>query len=262
MSKRQTDTDKWKKKFIRGLDAPYKLLWLYILDECDHAGIWHVDFDVAVIRIGLSVDEETALKSFGEKVTPFSDGEKWFIRDFIEFQYGALNPANRVHNSVLKILEKYNLSLENKPLASPLEGSKDKDIDKDTVLKNQSNAREKLESEGAAEKIKATAEAMIEIVLPWQSDEFTSTWQHWKKFKQEQFKFKYTPRGEQAALKELAELSEGVEGVAVAIIHRSMGNGWKGFFKLKPEENNGNVRNRNTNTVSGTKSALERVCAK
>jgi len=50
MAKRFTDTDKWKKTFIRTMKAPYKLLWLYILDECDHAGIWQVDFDVDEIK--------------------------------------------------------------------------------------------------------------------------------------------------------------------------------------------------------------------
>ena len=47
MAKRFTDTDKWKKGFIRNLPAKYKLLWLYILDDCNHAGVWETDFEVA-----------------------------------------------------------------------------------------------------------------------------------------------------------------------------------------------------------------------
>ena len=39
MAKRFTDTDKWKKGFIRNLPTKYKLLWLYILDDCNHAGV-------------------------------------------------------------------------------------------------------------------------------------------------------------------------------------------------------------------------------
>ena len=35
MAKRFTDTDKWKKGFIKRLPAKYKLLWLYILDDCN-----------------------------------------------------------------------------------------------------------------------------------------------------------------------------------------------------------------------------------
>jgi hypothetical protein len=83
MAKRFTDTDKWKKKFLRGLQAPYKLLWLYILDECDHAGVWIVDFDVARLRLDEDVFEDEALKAFGDKIFKIDNGERWLILDFI-----------------------------------------------------------------------------------------------------------------------------------------------------------------------------------
>ena len=107
MAKRFSDTDKWKKPFIRSLQAPYKLFWLYILDDCDHAGIWQVDMEIANIKLGESLTIETALSQFGDKIKVFDNGEKWFIKDFIDFQYGELNPKNRVHESVLSILKKY-----------------------------------------------------------------------------------------------------------------------------------------------------------
>lgn len=126
MAKRFTDTDKWKKPFIRKLQTPYKILWLYILDECDHAGVWQVDFDVARIKTGEhTINEHDALIAFGDRVIVNND--KWFINDFVEFQYGELNPGNRVHKSVIDIIEKF----KNKPLTSPLKGAKDKDKDKD-----------------------------------------------------------------------------------------------------------------------------------
>jgi len=106
MSKRFTDTDKWKKPFIRGLQGAYKLLWLYILDDCDHAGIWQVDFEVARIRIGEQIDREQAISAFGDRIEIFNNGSKWFLRDFIDFQYGQLNEKNRMHLSVINILDK------------------------------------------------------------------------------------------------------------------------------------------------------------
>lgn len=117
MSKRFTDTDKWKKPFIRGLQGPYKLLWMYILDDCDHAGIWQVDFEVARIRIGESVDYDNAAYLFGERVKIISKF-KWFIPDFISFQYGELSEKNRLHLSVLNILSKYKVG-PSKGLISP-----------------------------------------------------------------------------------------------------------------------------------------------
>lgn len=131
MAKRFTDTNKWRKPFIRTLQAPYKLLWFYILDDCDHSGIWIVDFEVAQIRIGEPISEEEALKIFADKVTVFDNNERWFIPDFIEFQYGMLNESNRAHNSVINSLLKYKLINKNKVLISPLQGVKDKEMDKD-----------------------------------------------------------------------------------------------------------------------------------
>ncbi len=106
MPKRFTDTDKWKKPFIRSLEGPYKLLWFYIIDDCDHAGIWQVDFEVAKIRTGEDFSETEAIKLFGDRVEVFHDGSKWFLKDFISFQYGELNEKNRLHLSVINILKK------------------------------------------------------------------------------------------------------------------------------------------------------------
>lgn len=127
MAKRFTDSDKWKKPFIRSMEAPYKLLWLYILDDCDHAGIWQVDEDVAKIKIGLEIDFKKAIEVFGNHIQIIDGGEKWFISDFIDFQYGELKPENRVHYSILQLHKKYKI----KPLTSPLKGAMDKDKDKD-----------------------------------------------------------------------------------------------------------------------------------
>ena len=128
MAKRFIDTAIFRKDFIRGLDAPYKLLWLYIINECDHAGLWDVEIDVAKARLGVEIDENTALEKFSDKIVVIKG--KWFIPDFIEFQYGELKAENRAHNSVIQILTKYNL-FKNKPLTSPLQGAMDMDMDMD-----------------------------------------------------------------------------------------------------------------------------------
>jgi hypothetical protein len=138
MSKRFTDTEKWGKLFFRGIKGPYKLLFIYVCDRCDHAGIWHVNFEVAQIEIGkdMRVNQEEALRLFGGRVFPFSNGEKWFIPGFIEMQYGDLQERNRAHASVIARLKKYDLWDEerrtilppSKVHISPLEGHKDKEI--------------------------------------------------------------------------------------------------------------------------------------
>ena len=93
MAKRFTDTDKWKKTFIKSLPAEYKLFWLFILDECDHAGIWHVELEVAEARLGIKLSLEKIRGLFKERVVEFDNGTKMFLPDFVEFQYGNLIKA-------------------------------------------------------------------------------------------------------------------------------------------------------------------------
>lgn len=114
MSKRFTDSDKYKKQFIRGLSAPYKLFWDYILCECDYAGVWIVDMDIANVYLGndVSIDAKEALRLFNlgqKRVHTFDNGKKWFILDFIRFQYGELYDNNLAHRSVFKKIEEYGL---------------------------------------------------------------------------------------------------------------------------------------------------------
>lgn len=135
IAKRFTDTNKYKKPFIRGLQGAYKVLWDFLYHDCDHAGIWIVDFEIAQILIGkdIPVNEKDALKFFNngeQRIIPFDDNTKWFIPSFITFQYGTLNPSNRAHNSVIQLLKKHNISDPSKALVRGLEGCKDKDKDK------------------------------------------------------------------------------------------------------------------------------------
>jgi len=130
MAKRMTDTDKWKKRFLKDLNYANKLLWLYILDDCNHAGIWDIDLEVASIRIGLEVDF-IDLELFKDKIVIFDNNEKVFIPDFIDFQYGELNPNSNVHKSVIALLDKYNLQGYVKGLQGVQSTLQDKDKDKD-----------------------------------------------------------------------------------------------------------------------------------
>jgi hypothetical protein len=144
MAKRFTDSEKWKKPFIKNLPLKYKVLWFYILDDCNHAGIWQVDLDVASIRVGEKFNIKECIKVFGDKIKVFHDGEKWFIKDFIDFQYGELKDNNRAHKSALSLLRKYNLLCEDKPLISPLQGGKDKEQYKDKDISIEEKKKEVL----------------------------------------------------------------------------------------------------------------------
>lgn len=140
MAKRFIDTDLFKKRFVRGLPGNYKLLWVYLFCECDFAGIWEADLEVAELYCGQHFDLAELRKVLGPKLYFFDGDSKAFIPEFIEFQYGKeLNANNPAHRSVIARLEKYNLikilndgitnqpvntrEAPTKPLPSPSEGA-------------------------------------------------------------------------------------------------------------------------------------------
>lgn len=130
MARRFTDTEKFNDSWYRKLTLLQRSIWEFLLAECNHAGILEkFDIDIISFKIGVSITLDD-VKSLGNRIIFVTD-EILFIPNFIKFQYNILNPQNKVHASVLRILEKYNLQAPCKVLKSPLLGSKDKDKDKD-----------------------------------------------------------------------------------------------------------------------------------
>lgn len=127
MSKRLTDTQKWSDPWFCNLSMKDKAFWIYLLDTCNHAGIWQVNWPLVQFHIkGFTYSHQTYEGRILE-VTPL----KWFIPKFIAFQYGTLNPANRVHKAVIEVLEKEGAW---QGLGSPMAGAKDKDKVKDKEM--------------------------------------------------------------------------------------------------------------------------------
>jgi hypothetical protein len=141
MAKRLSDTDKWKKPFFKSLPTEYKLFWLYLLDDCDHAGVWHVDIEVAELRLGTKLSLQKAQGYFSKNIVVLDGGTKWFIPDFISFQYGAFNEDNKMFKSILPVLNKYDLI----PLLSPIYGVKvkEKEMVQVTVKDTEDSSKEK-----------------------------------------------------------------------------------------------------------------------
>lgn len=128
MAKRFTDTDKWKKGFLKGLPIAYKLFWLYICDDCSNMGIWETsELGVVKERTGQKIDLKKALELFNHdevRVHVFDNGKKWFLPGFIIFQYGAdfVSKAskNRLIDKVHEELGRLGL-IQQIPVGYPLE---------------------------------------------------------------------------------------------------------------------------------------------
>ena len=109
MAKRFTDTSIWDDQWFRKLPCKYKELWRYLYERCNHAGIWKKDIEMAGFLIGEEVTEEEALDLFNtdekDRVLLIKE-DKWFIPQFISFQYVDLKQTNKIHKSIIEILKK------------------------------------------------------------------------------------------------------------------------------------------------------------
>ena len=81
------------------------------------------------------------------------------------------------------------------------------------------------------------APAAPSVVFPFDSNEFKNTWKVWKDERKAQRVKAYTPRGEQAALHNLQNISNNDEQTALEIIKQSIAQGWRGLFPLKGASN-------------------------
>ena len=214
MAKRFIDTAIFEKEFVSSLEAPYKLLFVYFITKCDHAGV--IDkhaLKLASFLLDHEYDVKDVSKLFAGKVLDL--GTKWFMPAFIKFQYGSLNDKNRAQNSVIQILKSHNidpstleLKTKNKPLISPLQGGTDKDKVK---VKDKGTDKDK-EKEN----------------LP-HGEKFSEAWEEWKKFRIEK-RAKLTPSTMKSQLKKFSSMTE---QEAILTIQQSIENGWQGLFPEK-----------------------------
>lgn len=145
MSKRRfTDTGKWSQVWFRGLAPDAKLVFLYLLDNCDDGGFWEIDNDSVSFYTGLSNDKVIdALASLldVQRIEPTQG--YFFIRKFCKYQYpNGLKRGFNPHKSVFRSLDKHKINVKDifnsealgKAWATKQDKELDKDKDKDKEL--------------------------------------------------------------------------------------------------------------------------------
>jgi hypothetical protein len=181
VAKRFTDTNKYKKPFLRGLQGAYKLLWDFLYHDCDHAGIWIVDFEIAQVYLGadMPVNKKDALKFFNTedetRVIELDGGKRWFIPSFIEFQYGNLSEKNKAHSNIILVLKRYGLLDENlkitekknKPLSSTFKAPSEEHI---CPLQGDKEMVKEKEMEKEMEKDFGKSENLLSPIIPQMCD--------------------------------------------------------------------------------------------
>ena len=113
MAKRFTDTAKWNEDWFLDLSNSHKLFWIYICDNCDHAGIFKPNKRIFELIVGEKMNVTDFLESCNldkVRIVELENG-RWYLTGFISFQYGGkLNVNNRVHKSILSVLTKNNIT--------------------------------------------------------------------------------------------------------------------------------------------------------
>jgi len=111
---------------------------------------------------------------------------------------------------------------------------------------NRNENKEKNGQEKKPEKTKQPKQ-QVEIIYPFNTEQFMLAWGKWIKYKHEQHKFKYKSIiSEQAALDDLSDISNNDEDEAVKIINYAISKTWKGLYQIP----NQNGRNKTSNQQS------------
>jgi hypothetical protein len=109
MAKRLTDTTKWTNKAFRSLSDKHKLFYLYILDNCDNAGVIRVDLDLIGFTLGNTFTREEIESEFEERLVFISE-DKIMIRNYIAFQNGdVFKSESRIAGSIRSTLNSHGL---------------------------------------------------------------------------------------------------------------------------------------------------------
>lgn len=107
MGSRLSDTDKWKNPWFRSLPGKYKLLFIYMIDECDNAGVMHLDIDLIafVLKEEIKIEE---IKHYFEKQIVFVAPDKIVIKNYIAHQKNKNNTT--MQKNIAKLIEKHCLA--------------------------------------------------------------------------------------------------------------------------------------------------------
>ncbi len=144
MAKRFITTTIFEDPWYMDLPSKYKLFWLFLITNCDHAGIWQVNYKLAAFYVGEHLEPGECERIMKGRIVKIEGDKYWFIPKFIEFQYGTvLKNTNKAVEKVIKTIHRYhltaflpNVTIEGtqkqgakKELGSSLQGAKEEEKD-------------------------------------------------------------------------------------------------------------------------------------
>lgn len=134
MSKRFTDTDKWRDSWFQALSPSHKIAMLYVFDNCDASGVFDPNLQLADFCIGTPIDWKEFRVAAGNRLAVLSNG-KWHLTRFVDFQYGVLSPDCKPHLNVIRLLQGHGIQRVSKgyPKGQGKEKDKEKEQEEETT---------------------------------------------------------------------------------------------------------------------------------
>jgi len=108
MAKRFIDTGIFDDVWFMDLSKDAKILWLYFLTKCDHAGILKLNLKLCQVQTGLNKLTDI-ITELGDRIVTVNE-QIYFIPKFLEFQYPGFPDCKfKAARSAMEILLKYDL---------------------------------------------------------------------------------------------------------------------------------------------------------
>jgi len=222
--KRFTQTEKWRDPWFRKLKPEWKLVWLYITDACDNAGVMELDTEQAAFLIGANISWKDFNNIYAGRVESFkgkSGAEKIWIPSLISFQNGKLEPHSPAHASIIKLLKVYGLWERYQDYLAQCQPD---------FIVQESEQQELLKEEKPVRKPKED-ELIALIPDSLNIPEFVSAYRDWIKDRKDRKK----PITELAAKRQLNTLDKLGATESIRWINCAIEKGWQGFYEPPAE---------------------------
>lgn len=219
MSKRFIDTGLFDDDWFMELSKDAKILWLYFITKCDHAGM--IKLNPKLCKVQTDIKElETVIKQLSNRLVTVSE-HLYFIPKFIDFQYpGFPNSKVRSQISAITILKKHGLiDEENLTLIKGLNNSYEQEHEHD-IDNGNDNGKEKKPLKNDFD---------YSFISPEWLPLFTE-WINYKKSRNEMYK---TQDSLKACYRNILKLSNNNLNKGREVIDQATGNNWAGLFPLK-----------------------------
>jgi hypothetical protein len=244
MSKRFTDTEKWKDDWFLSLSNDEKVVWFWLLDNCNHAGICKPSISLLNFMCRTKYTEDELIKIMDGRLIKFEGF--WFIPKFLKFQYGTLVSNMPAVKSVVKELNSKKLLDFSKNFVELPSFNESHESDNSSLTVTEPLPKSSLtlkDKDKDKDKVKNKIKVLIDI-KPF-SENFRKVWSDWKQYKIEQFNFQYKSQlSEQNAFLHLVKLSNQNETYAAELVNFAIGKAWEGFHIPKEKTNHNEPANR------------------